>query len=156
MKRNPTGTLWALVTNSGFGKLMELRAEAPGAAEIESRESPSRRLTNRDLKSDASGRNYKGQGPAAHGVQPRSDAHDLAEEQFVAQWVKILDQARAKKRFDQLLLVADPRTLGRLRERMGKALQQHVLADYDQDLTRLGSKALETRLRKLAGWAARG
>jgi protein required for attachment to host cells len=152
LNKSDAKTLWALVTDGGLGRVLELTRETTGSTEIEKREAPARHLTPHELKSDARGRNYKGQGPAGHAVQPRTDAHDDAETQFISGWVELLDKARVKKRFDQLLLVADPRTLGRLREHMGKALQQCVIGEYDHNLTHTPSKALEKRLRALAGW----
>lgn len=143
---------WALVTDSGYGRLVELERSPPRITEIGTREAATRHQTSRELTTDASGRDYDAGGPISHAKQPRSDAHDEAERQFVEEWSRGLQQAFVNGRFENLLLVADPRTLGRLRETMGEKLKSAVSAESDRDLTKLPLHDLEPRLRKLAGW----
>jgi protein required for attachment to host cells len=151
MKRKAT-RLWALVTDSGYGRLLELDKSPERITEVESREGAARHLTSHELTSDANGRKLTPQRRGGHAMSPRSDAHEEAEVRYVQEWVDRLQEAVSKQQFDGLLLAADPRTLGRLRARMGKALRQAVVAETDRDLTRLPLAALEPRLRALAGW----
>jgi protein required for attachment to host cells len=66
--------------------------------------------------------------------------------------VDFLENARSQQRFDRLVLVADPRTLGRLRPALGAALEACVVAESPHNLTHLEKPDLERRLRELAGW----
>jgi protein required for attachment to host cells len=151
MKRKAT-RVWALVTDSGYGRLLELDKSPERITEVESREGASRHLTSHELTSDASGRKLTPQRRGGHSIAPHADAHEQAEVKFLQEWVDRLQEALSAQQFEGLLLVADPRTLGRLRAQMGKALQQAVVAETDRDLTRLPLAALEPRLRALAGW----
>lgn len=144
--------LWALVTNSGYGRLLELERSPARITEIGVREGPARHLTSRELVSDASGRDFNAAGPVSHSKQPRTDAHEEAERRFVSGWVDQLQSEISKHRFEHLLLAADPRTLGRLRTAMGKTLQDAVVGESNHDLTQLPLKDLESRLRAIAGW----
>lgn len=151
MKNAPTA-VWALVTNGGSGRLLELDETPRSIREVATRQAPLRHLTSHELMSDASGRHFNEPGPAAHAMQPRSDPHEEAEVRFVGQWLELLDKALSDRRFKRLILVADPRTLGRLRAGMGKTLRRAVAAEAGRDLTQLALPQLEPRLRELAGW----
>lgn len=144
--------LWALVTDSGCGRLIELEASPARIEEIATREAPARHKTSQELTTDASGREYDATGPVSHSKHPRTDAHEEAEEQFAREWVDGLQKAFAQGRFEHLMLVADPRTLGRLREYMDKKLRATVAAEDARGLTKLSLEVLEPELRELAGW----
>lgn len=146
--------IWALVTDSGYGRLVELERSPARIEEIASREAPTRRMTSREMTTDLSGREAGAGTHAGDTKQPRSDPHDEAERKFVEQWVDALEKPFKDQRFAHLVLVADPRTLGRLRENMGKALREAVVAEDGRNLTKLSLQDLEPRLRKLAGWPA--
>lgn len=146
--------LWALVTDSGCGRLFELERSPARIEEIGNRESPARHLTSHELTTDLSGRESSSAAHSGDTKQPRSDPHDEAERKFVQEWVDGLQKAFGNHRFEHLMLVADPRTLGRLRERMDARLQDAVVAELGRDLTKLATKDLETRLRKELDWPA--
>lgn len=151
MNLKPT-KLWALVTDSGCGRLFELERSPARIEEIGSREAPTRHTPSRELTTDLSGRESSSANRGGDTKQPRTDAHDEAERQFVKEWVDGLQQAFKKHRFQHLLLVADPTTLGRLRENMDKPLKEAVVAEDDRNLTKLKLDDLEPQLRALAGW----
>lgn len=146
--------IWALVTDSGCGRLFELDRSPARIEEIGNRESPTRRMASHEMTTELSGRESGSGTHAGDTKQPRSDPHDEAERKFVEEWVDALGKALEDQRFKHLVLVADPRTLGRLRENMGKALTGAVVAEDGHNLTKLKVDDLETRVRKLVGWPA--
>lgn len=146
--------LWALVTDSGCGRLFELERSPRRMEEILSREAAARHTPSRELTSDLSGRESGSAAQAGDTKQPRSDAHDGEERKFVQEWVDGLQGALLKGRFEHIMLVADPRTLGRLREGMDKPLKEAVIAEDARNLTKLRTEDLEPQLRELAGWPA--
>ena len=109
---------------------------------------------SRDLVSDASGRTFHVQGPGSHSKQPRSDPHDQAEEQFTRSLAQKLDKAVGMGKFDHLAIIADPRTLGRLRRHMSKSLAGSVTNELTLDLAGLPLNKLEPRVRSILGWNA--
>ena len=104
--------------------------------------------------SDASGRVYRTQGPGSHTMHPRSDPHENVEEQFVTDLGRRLEKAAGQGRFECLALVADARTLGRLRRGLGKNLAARVVEERPLDLTPLSLHDLEPRIRDILGWNA--
>jgi protein required for attachment to host cells len=151
---NPKDRYWVLVADSGRARLLEMRRKPYTFQQLSEVVSDTRHLTSKELASDASGRVYHAQGPGTHGMQPRSDPHELAEEQFAGGLAKKVSQAASKGRFEHLVLVADARTLGRLRRDMGKAASDRVLGERALNLSNLPLQELEPRIRNILGWAA--
>jgi protein required for attachment to host cells len=143
---------WVLVADSGYARIFALRKEPAEFTEVQELISDSRHQTNRDLVSDASGRiaDVRG-GPSSHTMQPRSDPHDQAEQAFSARLVKNLEQAANKHLFERLVIIADPKTLGRLRQNMSKNLAARISHEVNRDLVGLPPDELERRVRAEMG-----
>ena len=90
-----------------------------------------------DMMSDNVGRTAAG--THAHGatsMTPRTDPHELAEQRFTEGLAAQLNHAAAEKRFDHLILVAPPRTLGHLRHALSEPATKLVTAELHKDLTK--------------------
>ena len=151
---NPKDCYWVLVADSGKARLLEMQRKPYAFRQLSEVVSETRHLSNKELVSDASGRVYHAQGPGTHGMNPRSDPHELAEEQFVTGLAKKLSHAAAQGRFEHLVLVADARTIGRLRRVLGKAAADRVLKEQALNLSNVPLQELEPRIRGILGWAA--
>ena len=154
MMLNPKAKFWALVANSGQARIVEMRRKPYEFRQVAELESEAQHLTSKDLVSDASGRVYHSQGTGTHAMQQRSDPHEQAEVQFTRNLAAKLEKAAHLGRFDQLLIVADPKTLGRMRGLLNKAVAAQVADEISLDLVGLPQNQLEPRLKKLLGWAA--
>ena len=151
---NPKAKYWVLVANSGQARILEMQRKPYLFQEISELTSEAQHLTNKDIVSDASGRVYHTQGPGTHSMKPRSDPHEQAEEQFSRGLAQKMDKADRLGRFDRLLVVADPKTLGRLRQQMTRSVGSKVAEEVSLDLVRLPLNQLEPRLKQVLGWAA--
>jgi protein required for attachment to host cells len=150
---NPRDRYWALVANSGQARIVEMRRKPYEFRPIAELVSEAQHLTSKDLVSDASGRVYHTQGPGTHAMQPRSDPQETAEGQFARSLADKLDKAANLGRFERLLIVADPRTLGRMRTLLNRTVAARVADEVALDLVSLPPNQLEPRLKKLLGWA---
>lgn len=151
---NPKDRYWVLVADSGQARLLEMRRKPYAFRQLSELVSDTRHLTSKELVSDASGRDYHAQGPGTHGMQGRSDPHELAEDQFASGLAKKMNKAASEGRFEHLVLIADARTLGRLRRDMGKAASERVLEERSLNLSNMPLQSLEPRIRDILGWAA--
>ena len=149
---SPTSKHWVLVADSGQARILELQHQPFKFRQVQELVSASQHQASRDLVSDASGRAFHVQGPSSHSKQPRSDAHDQAEQQFSLMLVHKLEKAAELGAFDHLLVIADPKTLGRLRRQMSKSLASRVSDELNLDLAGLPLNKLETRIRAILGW----
>lgn len=153
---NRTLTLWVLVADGGQARLLEVQNKPFGIHQVQRLVSESQHQASRDLVSDASGRTFNVQGPSGHSKQPRSDAHDLAEQQFTRMLVQKLEKAANLGAFEQLAIIADPRTLGRLRRQMSKSLAGRVTKELNLDLAGLSLNDLKPRIAAVLGLARGG
>lgn len=151
---NPKAKYWVLVANSGQARILEMQRKPYEFHQVAELVSESQHLTNKDIVSDASGRVYHTQGPGTHSMNPRSDPHENAEEQFSRSLAQKMEKAAQLGRFDQLLVIADPKTMGRLRQQMNKAVSGRIADEISLDLVGLPLPQLETRVRDVLGWAA--
>ena len=151
---NPRAKYWVLVANSGQARILEMQRKPYAFKQVAELVSEAQHLTNKELVSDASGRVYHTQGPGTHSMNPRSDPHENAEEQFSRSLALKMEKAAQLGRFDHLLVIADPKTLGRLRHLMDRAVSGRVADEISLDLVRLPLQQLEARVRGVLGWAS--
>jgi len=151
---NPKAKYWVLVANSGQARILEMQRKPYEFHQVSELVSEAQHLTNKEIVSDASGRVYRAQGPGTHSMKPRSDPHENAEEQFSRSLAQKMEKAARLGRFDQLLVVADPRTLGRLRQQLDKSVGSKLAEEVTLDLVGLPLNQLEPRLRQVLGWVA--
>ena len=151
---NPKAKHWVLVANGGQARILELQRKPYEFRQVAEFVSQSQHMTSKDLVSDASGRAFHVQGPGSHAKQPRSDPHENAEEQFTRRLANRLEKAVKLGAFEHLALIADPKTLGRLRQQMSKPLAGRVTEELTLDLAGLPLNKLEPRVRIVLGWKA--
>ncbi len=65
-----------------------------------------------------------------------ADLHQVAEDRFVGEIVKDLEQSAAGKAFQDLVVVAPPEALGTFRKAAGPELSDRVILWIDKDLTK--------------------
>jgi len=143
---------WVLVADSGTARILRLRQEPPECHQVQTLTSASQHQTTREMVSDAKGRDFHHRGGAGNTMEPRGDAHDLAEQAFCNSLVETLEHAAGKHEFEHLGIIADPKTLGRLRKQMSKALAARVKLEVHHDLVKLPAQSLAERVRAELGW----
>jgi protein required for attachment to host cells len=143
---------WVLVADSGNARILQLRREPAECHQVDMLTSPSQHLTTHEMVSDAKGRDFHHHGGVGNTMQPRGDAHDLAEQAFCGTMVDKLEHAANQEKFERLAIIADPTTLGRLRKLMSKRLAERVKLELTRDLVKLPVKSLGERIRSELGW----
>jgi protein required for attachment to host cells len=149
---NASSKYWILVADSGHARILELRKKPREFHQVQELVSESQHLNSRDMVSDASGRAFHAKGPMSHSKRQRSDAHDLAEQAFSRMLVGKLEKAANLKAFEHLVLIADPKTLGRVRQYMSKALSGMVTNELNLDVVGMPLDLLQKKVRSLLNW----
>lgn len=144
--------IWILVADGARGRLL-LHAgpksgltPATGVEEYQGDRRPSR-----EIGSDRPGRGFESANPTRHGYAPRVDWHEFAKREFAARMAAILDRCRERKRFDELVLVAPPKTLGDLRQALDPKTAACIRQEVAKDLVQLSDHELEERLADVLG-----
>lgn len=86
------------------------------------------------------------------GVNQRSalddtDWHELAKERFADDLADLLFQQAHKHRFEKIVLIAPPKTLGELRKSIHKEVSDKVIGEFPKTLTNNTLRDIEDQLR---------
>jgi protein required for attachment to host cells len=153
MNKTPS-IYWVLVADSGAARILEMQKSPAELRVVQELESASRHQTDKELRADASGRSLRHQSPSGHALPPHASAHDLAEQAFCERLVQALELAAGRHEFDRLAVIADPKTLGRVRQLMSKTLTAKVELELGRDLVKLPLHTLAEKVRGELGWPA--
>jgi protein required for attachment to host cells len=126
---------WVVVADSAHAHLLVPNADAtmldpaalPAMPEVEPHA--------RDVTSDRPGRGFSsaGGGPR-HAYEPQHDYHKMEKHQFVAALAKTLDSAARTGKFEHLIVIAPPRTVGELRTLMSDHVESKLVQTIQKDL----------------------
>ena len=125
---------WVLVADGEKALFLrnDLDAENPdlNVVRIEQQENPS----DREQSANRPGR-VADNGPGQKSALDDTDWHQLAKDRFADDLSDILYKQVHKGAFDRIVLVAPPATLGELRSKLHKEVQDKVVAEIDKTLT---------------------
>ncbi len=97
---------------------------------IEEQENPS----DREQSANRPGRMHDG-GPGQKSALDDTDWHELAKERFASDMAEILYKQAHKGKFDEIVLIAPPSTLGELRKELHQEVTDKVIAEIPKTLT---------------------
>jgi protein required for attachment to host cells len=72
-------------------------------------------LPSREIGSDRPGRSFDSAGFGRHAMEPPTDPHRHAERVFAQEVAAVLEDARRRNEFQDLVVVAPPKALGDMR-----------------------------------------
>ncbi|WP_372609572.1 host attachment protein [Aquicoccus sp.] len=108
----------------------------------------------RELASDRAGRQQDAKRKVSGGVaswgksaMQETDWHRVAEERFAEAVAEKLLEWRSAGRFHHLLVIADPRSLGAMRNAYDDRLASAIVAEIDKDLTNLPLDRIEASIK---------
>lgn len=127
---------WIAVADGAHARFLSYAGLKSGAGPIPGQVFNRHAPPSRDIVSDKPGRTYDSKGHGRHAIQPRTDAHDVLEQQFLRDVVRQLDVAFEAGSFDDLVMIAPPRALGMIREMIPERMKSSVILEIDKDLTR--------------------
>ncbi len=144
----PKRKVWVVVADGAHARLF--RAEGASHTIEPLREEiydPARRK-GLDLMADRPGRTFdRSHDQGRHAMEPDTDPKRVEKERFARRLAEILEDGLNTGAYNELVLVAAPRTLGDLREVLSERVRRHVRHEIDKDLTSLPQPALEAHLR---------
>lgn len=142
-------TTWILIADGARAHILENDGPGKGLAPAPVPPQETHLDADREVYADRPGRAQESVGGARHAVERRVDWHRFEKAQFAGRLAELLDAAAGAKRFDRLVLVAPPRTLGDLRAALAPATRAKVDGEIDKDLTHLPDHELPAHLEGL-------
>jgi protein required for attachment to host cells len=144
MKSNRT---WVLIADGGHASVFETQGNYSDLAPVEDMRLSANLPANRDILTDRPGRSFESQGRARHAKENPSDPHRELKRAFAKKLGAVLKAKLAEKRFDHLVIVAPPSTLGDLRKILPKSTLSKVTAELAQDLVKIPQSELPRKLK---------
>jgi protein required for attachment to host cells len=142
---------WVLIADGGHAKVFETEGSTSDLAPVSDMAFSAELPANRDILTDRPGRSFESQGRARHAKENRSDPHRELKRDFARKLGGMLETKLADKRFERLVLVAPPVTLGDLREALPTAVRAKVVAELAHDLVRTPHHELPEHLKDVLG-----
>jgi protein required for attachment to host cells len=140
---------WVVVADAASAKILTLEGAqtdqdpAIGATF----ENPAVHGHSRDLVSDKPGRAMESMGTMRHAQEPKTDPHRQAKLAIARDIAAYLARANNEHKFDELVLVAPPTTLGDLRAVLDKAVAKRVAGEIGKDVTKLPASDVVAQVR---------
>ena len=142
-------TFWIAVADSAKARVFESEGPSLTLQLVEELDSEGARRPSRELMSDRQGRTQNSAAPGGAAMENTSNPQDVEKHKFVRLLVDYLEAAAHRGKFDALVLVAAPRTLGELRKLMPPTLSAKIHSELDKDLTNLPQPELTSHLKPL-------
>ena len=112
---------------------------------------PEGQLKNQEIESDKQGRCFDSVGRARHATGRDRRATEHVADQFASRLARTVEQHRVEHRFGQLVLVADRRFLGKLRQTLTPQTLRLVSGSLDKDLFGFSERDLVPHVAHLLG-----
>lgn len=138
---------WILIANRTGARVVE--KQGPQLSLLETIDHENGRLRDRDIDSDRQGRSFDRMGASRHALSNEESAHEHDARMFARELARRLHDERLKHSFERLVLVAEPRFLGYLREALDEATERMVIATVAKDLARVALPDLPSHLPQL-------
>lgn len=101
---------------------------------------------DRELKSDAPGTNAQSAGYSGRVAYEETDFHQLEEDRWAVAAAEQLNQRALRNDFDQLVIVAPPRTLGLIRKKLHKEAERRLACTIPKEMTRRAIPDIEAMI----------
>ncbi len=135
-------TTWVVIADGARARIVATEGPGTGLVPLREMESAASRTPTRELGVERPGRAFESADVMRHAIEPRVDWHRFEKQQFARDIAAIVDGALGRRRFDTLVLVAPPRTLGDLRKALAPGTRAKVTAELAKDLTNVPLHAL--------------
>jgi protein required for attachment to host cells len=141
-------TTWILVASRDEARVFSRQgAELTLTLEIDVG-NPAGRLKNSDIDSDRAGRSTDNRMHARHAYSSEVEPRDHLLHAFYTETLNTLRLAYIQGRFDDLVVVAEPRLLGVIRQRLPEMLREVVTREIPKDLSFASPQQLATRVQR--------
>jgi protein required for attachment to host cells len=144
MTRNLT---WIVIADGAHMTVLESVAGDPELRNVPEMHLSGDLPRTHELVTDRLARSFESQGRARHAIDGTIDPHRELKKAFAKTIATALKTKHAEGRYDRLILVAPPVTLGDLRSAFAKPLRECIMAEIPQDLIKMPALKLRRHLQ---------
>lgn len=146
MKKKRT---WIVIADGARARVITKKEGGNGFEEVENFDLIGDNRPSHEISSDRPGRSYESVGSSRHAIEPATDPHREEKRKFAHRLSDYLDDRRASDAFDQLIVIAAPRTLGDLREAISAPVRNLVVEEIDKDIVKVPLGEMKEALGKI-------
>ncbi len=144
----PKRKVWVVVADGAHARLFKAEGASYTIEPLREEVYDPARRKGLDLVADRPGRTFdRSHDQGRHAMEPDTDPKRVEKERFARHLAEILEEGRNAGAYNELVLVAAPRTLGDLREVMSERVRELVRHEIHKDLTSLPLPELEAQLK---------
>lgn len=132
-----------VVADSARARLCSTDANSQRLVETETLVNPGVRLPSREVVSDRPGRTFDRSGGARHAMVEPTDAKTKSVNLFSDQVSERIKMLVKKSQFKNIVIVAAPKTLGMLRQKLDPSSRALVTCEINKDLTASDIETIE-------------
>ncbi len=140
---------WIVVAESARARIFAVSGIGGRLQEVADLSHPESRLHNTELTSDAPGRTFDSHGEGRHAMEQASDPQEREAQAFATEIARHIDRDQREGNFDSLVLIAPPKVLGRLRQKLSKSARNALIGELDKNLVEADAKTIERHVSAL-------
>jgi protein required for attachment to host cells len=137
---------WVLIADGARARVFENAGKGTGLTIVQDMILDADLAPSHELGTDRPGRSFDSVGSGRHAMESSSDLHREQKRQFARRVAEAIEDRLATQRFDRLLLVAPPVTMGDLRAALPDKVRAAVGAEVVADLTQTPTSELPGHL----------
>lgn len=141
-------TIWVSVSDGAGYRVFSCQKPGGPLKQLTKWTSDEARKRTEELGTERPGRSQAAPGQARHAFANKADWHDQAEKQTARKLAHFLNRKYLAKKFDRLVLIAPPKTLGEMRPVLKFRREKDVVQEYTKDLVNLSIHELQAYLEK--------
>jgi len=138
---------WIIVADGSRARFLANEGPGKGLHAAIDREFRHEALPTRELGTEKPGRTAPSVGTNRSAIEPHVDWHQFEKDKFGQAMADLLNDAAARKSFDNLIIVAPPRTLGTLRSALSTHTAERIRAEIPKDLTQVPLQEMPEHLK---------
>lgn len=138
---------WIVIADGAHARVLEHSADNPKLEAVEGLAFDAHLPPTHEILTDRPGRSFESSGRTRHAKAGRSDPHRELKREMAKKLAGALKSKLVEKRYEHLVLVAPPVTLGDLRDALAKSVRARVAAELAQDLVKTPQSQLRRHLR---------
>ena len=127
-------TTWILSANRSNANLFESNWPGKSMRRLQDIPHPQGKMQNQDIDTDKPGRVFDSFGNGRHSTSPKQEPTEHIAQQFALDLAEMLNKGRLTHAYDKLVLIAEPKFLGLLRDALDKNTESLVTQTVNKEL----------------------
>lgn len=139
---------WILVAHQAGARIFEEKNGAPLTL-VQRVAHPEGHLKNLEINTDKAGTAYHSTGGRQHSLNSKESAHEQISIYFAEHLSQLMKAGKEEKKFLELILVADPKFLGRVKNALDNSTLKTVTKTISKDFAKTPDEEVVKKLKSL-------